>query len=67
MLKSIHIILNIKKKYNKFCSKNKDNYIQFYWIPTHIGIEGNEKCDILVKRATEYNAPVPISIPFTDK
>ena len=23
-------ILDIKKEYNEFCSKNKDNYIQFY-------------------------------------
>ncbi|OXU19962.1 hypothetical protein TSAR_015103 [Trichomalopsis sarcophagae] len=42
-------ILEIKRKYNAYTSHNPDRFIQFIWVPSHMGIIGNEKADELAK------------------
>ena len=53
----------IIEKYNYLSLSGKE--IQFCWIPSHVGISGNEKADIAAKSALQ----LPISdckIPYTD-
>ena len=58
-------ILKIKQKIKLFYENNNSTKIKFFWIPSHIGIEGNEEADRLAKLST-LNEPSNLSIPFTD-
>lgn len=60
------IILQIKQKYNDFHKKFNNRSIQFYWIPSHLGIEGNESVDLLAKAATNKVLTSYYEIPHTD-
>lgn len=44
--------------------KDANKIITFQWVPSHIGIEGNEKADYLAKKGTKIYAPAKNSIPF---
>ena len=35
------------------------------WVPTHIGIKGNEKADELAKQALNFNV-LDLKVPYTD-
>ena len=64
-LKTNYCILLIKEKKNKFLMKNENFKIHFYWIPVHLGIQGNKIADQLAKNATK-ETPNPFQVPFTD-
>ena len=46
-LKTNYYILLIKEKIDMFLMKNENSKIHFYWIPAHLGIQGNEIADQL--------------------
>ena len=41
------------------------NHIVFCWLPSHVGIKGNEKADIATKSALTLNIS-DLKVPFTD-
>lgn len=60
-------VFEIKKKYIQFHFQNSYNTcIKFYWIPSHIGLRGNEDVDRLAKSATLLETVNLLEIPFTD-
>ena len=59
-------IHNIKLQYNNFLKKNKHHKITLYWIPSHMGISGNECADALAKTATELAMHDVKSVHFTE-
>ncbi|XP_029674539.1 uncharacterized protein LOC115242419 [Formica exsecta] len=65
-IKTNSYIFKIRKKYNEFKQKSTNSNIELLWIPSHIGIQGNEKADILAKTATVAQPDNGITIPFTD-
>lgn len=59
-------ILEIKRKYNEFLLTNPNHSIKFIWIPSHSGINGNEKADSLAKSASAKEKNVTVILPYTD-
>ena len=58
IVKEIHVWLNILAK--------KGKIFNFCWIPSHIGLEGNEKADKLAKEAATIVRTVERSLPVKD-
>ena len=50
--------------YSELVSNGK--YIAFIWVPSHIGIKGNEEADKAAKRALNIDFTVNFKIPFSD-
>ena len=47
--------------------KNRKIDIKFCWVPSHVGIRGNERADQLAKNGLNSNSePSQFKIPFTD-
>ena len=46
-------VVRVLEKYNQLKSRGKD--IVFCWIPSHIGIKGNEEADEAAKEALSLN------------
>ena len=69
VLQSLHsrhienpLLLDVLLKHNDLADLN---YIVFCWLPSHVGIKGNEKADIAAKSALTLNIS-DFKIPFTD-
>ena len=69
VLQSLHnrrmenpLLLDVCLKHNELAELNS---IVFCWLPSHVGIKGNEKADIAAKSALALNVS-DLKIPFTD-
>ena len=56
-------VAKMYKKYMHLCNQRK--HVVFCWLPSHIGIEGNEKADSAAKTAQELNIS-NVKVPYTD-
>ncbi len=56
-------ILELRETYSRLVKRGKS--IVLAWIPSHIGIKGNEKADALAKEALNINV-TNIKIPYSD-
>ena len=60
-------IFEIKKKFNQFENeKSEAGSLKFFWIPSHVGIQGNDDADSLAKDASYNNLSIKATAPFTD-
>ena len=69
VLQSLHnrhienpLLLDVLLKHNELAELNN---IVFCWLPSHVGIKGNEKADMAAKSALTLNIS-DLKIPFTD-
>ena len=58
-------IIEARLKNYLFHCNNNSTKLTIYWIPSHRGIDGNERADILAK-ATTFDQPVCQTLPYTD-
>ncbi|XP_076654220.1 uncharacterized protein LOC143359827 [Halictus rubicundus] len=66
-VKTNNYILEGKRKLKEFIDKSTNNSkVEFMWIPSHRGIEGNEVVDRLAKTVTITDHNEQIKIPYTD-
>lgn len=57
-------ILQILEKCHTLLTSGKS--VQFHWLPSHVGITGNENADKLAKMALKLPVPAESKIPYTD-
>ena len=60
-------ILQIKRKFKEFSDNNSGKSIKLFWIPSHIGIQGNESADLLAKEATTMMTADYKTVPSPNK
>ena len=58
---SSYIIFEIRK-----CLYELNYDVEFVWIPSHVGIEGNELADALAKEATKSGEYLNLLLPYSD-
>ena len=60
-------ILEIKNKVLQFREQSPNgSRVVFAWIPSHCGISGNERADIVAKEATSMDYSDEYKVPYTD-
>lgn len=59
-----HLISDINKRL--FSIQQKEKKIELVWIPSHVGIPGNEEVDQLAKDSLKIHDIEPIKIPYND-
>ena len=40
--------------------------VNFCWVPSHVGVDGNERADIMAKAATRLQAVSKVEVAFED-
>uniref|UniRef100_A0ABD2WBI3 RNase H type-1 domain-containing protein n=1 Tax=Trichogramma kaykai TaxID=54128 RepID=A0ABD2WBI3_9HYME len=60
------LILDIKERLASYANNNLDKKVSLLWIPSHMGIVGNEVVDAVAKEATKNQPPDPAFIPSSD-
>ncbi|KAL7307623.1 hypothetical protein TKK_0000311 [Trichogramma kaykai] len=65
-VKSNHALFEIKSKFIAWHKNNRGFSIRLAWIPSHIGIRGNERADALARAATGIDPGVYPRVAFTD-
>lgn len=55
-----------KIRFHQITSRNPEHSPRFYWLPAHIGIQGNEQADSLAKLASLNKDLTSTVVPFTD-
>lgn len=66
-IKTNFYIFEIRRKYIEFHTANQNNStVKFFWVPSHIGVGGNEEADSLAKSATLDEPLSDWKVPFTD-
>ena len=55
-------VLEILEKYSRLVQENS---VVLAWVPSHVGIRGNDKADILAKDALDMDV-TNVKIPYTD-
>ncbi|CAB0029393.1 unnamed protein product [Trichogramma brassicae] len=64
--KSISTNLGHKERLASYENNNPGKKVSLLWIPSHIGIVGNEVVDAVAKEATRNQPPNPAFAPFSD-
>jgi len=57
------LISKVRIRLEQACSRNKT--VEFCWVPSHVGINGNERADKAAREALQLE-PLPIELPHTD-
>ena len=61
---SSHILELIRRRMYRAHCRGKS--VTIAWVPSHVGISGNERADRCAKSATQERVPTGIGIPFSD-
>ena len=60
-----HLVQEIQDWYYLLVNRRRFN-VQFCWVPSHVGIVGNEQADVAAKAATRLNHISSLGVPVSD-